>query len=221
MQLPSGLLMACLAAPLVVVPSRSTSGETLEEQLKAIGPKKLAAQALELGDARRGAVVFYQAALSCTRCHIPDEAANRLGPDLTALGQDATDVHLIESILTPSKTIRTGYEPVVLESGDQLITGFLVSEDGKTIVVRDAARDYKEVEFKRADLTEYAKGTISLMPAGLANLLSSKQQFLDLVAYLIAIRDGGSARARQLEPDPSLYAGRPLPEYESNYKKKC
>ena len=220
MQRNLGLLVAGLAIPLLFsFVTHEPRTETLEERLKAICPKQLAADARNHGDARRGAVVFYQAALSCTRCHVAEEAANRLGPDLTTIGKGTdkggSDEHVIESILEPSKTIRNGYESVVLEIGEKMITGFLISENAKTVVVRDAARNYKEVEFDRAGLTDYAKGTLSLMPAGLVNLLTSKQQFLDLVRYLFEIRDGGSERAKQLEPDPSLYAERPLPEYES------
>ena len=36
----------------------------------------------------------------------------------------------------------------------------------------------------------------SLMPAGLVNQLASRQQFLDLIRYLMDIRDGGATRAR-------------------------
>ncbi len=42
------------------------------------------------------------------------------------------------------------------------------------------------------------------MPAGLVNNLSSRQQFLDLVRYLMEIAEKGPARARELKPDPSL-----------------
>ena len=51
------------------------------------------------------------------------------------------------------------------------------------------------------------------MPAGLVNALASRQQFLDLVRYLMEIAEYGPARARALRPDPALVAP-PLPEYE-------
>ena len=51
------------------------------------------------------------------------------------------------------------------------------------------------------------------MPAGLVNALASRQQFLDLVRYLMEIAEHGPARARALRPDPALVAP-PLPEYE-------
>ena len=190
--------------------------QDLESQLLAASPAELAEQARQFGDAQRGAVVFYQAMLACTRCHTAGDDRNQLGPDLTALGDDATDQHLIESVLQPSKAIREGYEPVTVSVDGVLVSGLLVSEDEDTVVLRDSARDYKQVSFARSELDGYRQGELSIMPAGMTNLLASKQQFLDLTRYLFEIRDGGSARARELEPDPALYAARPLPEYEAN-----
>ena len=65
-----------------------------------------------------------------------------------------------------------------------------------------------------ADVEGRKVGGPSLMPAGLANGLGSRQEFLDLIRYLREVADGGPARARALRPDPSLLAPRPLPEYE-------
>ena len=53
------------------------------------------------------------------------------------------------------------------------------------------------------------------MPSGQVAMLASRQQFLDLIRYLIDVRDGGALRAKELEPPASLYAIR-IPEYESD-----
>ena len=211
---PCLLVPVLTACPFLLV--ETAQAQDLETQLRSVDSATLAAEAQRFGDARRGAVVFYQADLACTRCHIPDEAANRLGPDLTALEGEVSIEHLVESILEPSKAIREGFEPVVLKVDEQIVTGLLVSEDADAVVLRDSSRDYKEVRYERADLEHYGRTSLSVMPSGLTNLLASKQQFLDLVSYLVALRDGGSDRARELEPDPALYALRPVPEYESD-----
>jgi hypothetical protein len=51
------------------------------------------------------------------------------------------------------------------------------------------------------------------MPKGQVNQMTSRQQFLDLVRYLIEVRDGGPLKAKELEPAPQLYQIR-IPEYE-------
>jgi putative heme-binding domain-containing protein len=189
--------------------------QDLHEQLSSQSLGDLAADSREFGDANRGAVVFYQQQLSCTRCHIPDREDHLLGPDLTRLGKEATDAYLIESVLDPSKVIKKGYEPVALVTNrGEVATGVLVSKDDEKIVARVVEKNFKLVEFKRSDLASAEQGETSIMPSGQMNLLTSRQQFLDLIAYLIAIRDGGAARARELVPPPSLYAARPVPEYE-------
>ena len=208
--------LALLLAVLLLLNGGSWAAQDLESQLTGVSPTDLAEEARRFGDAERGAVVFYQRDLACTRCHIPDETANRLGPDLTTLGGEATDEQLIESILNPSQVIRKGYEVVLLESDGELVTGLLVSEDTESVLIRDSSRNYKEVRFQRDELDSYRQSSLSLMPSGLVSVLASKQQFLDLVRYLIELRDGGSARARELEPNPSLYAQRALPDYESD-----
>ena len=189
--------------------------QSLEDELKLAGAANLVKAARELGDAQRGAVVFYQPQLACTRCHIPDKETGRLGPDLTRLGKDASDVHLVESILEPSKMIREGFEPVTLLTTDGTVaTGILVSSNDKEVTIRDAGQNFKTVKIEKAQLASLEKSQVSVMPSGQINLMTSRQQFLDLVRYLIEIRDGGSARAHELEPPPSLYAARPLPDYE-------
>ena len=94
------------------------------------------------------------------------------------------------------------------------MTGLLVSDDANGLVLRDALQEFKRVTIANDDIDERIPITVSIMPAGQVNVLASRQQFLDLVRYLIEIREGGPSRAKQLEPSPSLYAARPLPEYE-------
>src|SRR5438046_1938479 len=94
---------------------RSASGPgPLDQQRRREDPAAWARGARRLGDARRGALVFSQPALTCIQCHLGEraDAPPRLGPDLAAMGKVVSDVDLVESILEPSKTITKGYEPV-------------------------------------------------------------------------------------------------------------
>lgn len=189
----------------------------LDQQLRGEDPAALARDARQVGDARRGALVFYQPALTCTRCHVHEEAdatAPTLGPDLAAIGQGVPDKDLVESILDPSKVIKKGYEPVTIATDDgRTITGLLVEEKPDAIVLRDPTQDGKPIAIARGRIEERRDGGPSLMPAGLVNALASRQQFLDLVRYVMEVAEYGPARARALRPDPALVAP-PLPEYE-------
>ncbi len=140
-----------------------------------------------------------------------------MGPDLAKIGADVTDAYLIESILRPSQVIKKGYEPITIATSDgRTFTGLLAEERPDAIAVRDPAEDGKIVTIERRDIEERVAGKSSIMPPGLANLLGSRQDFLDLVAYLRAIADGGPPRALALRPDPASIAALapPLPAYE-------
>ncbi len=187
----------------------------LQDQLLKEGSVALAKTARRQGDASRGALVFHRPALTCTRCHTAGENRTRLGPDLADAGKDATDVYLVESVLLPSKIIKKGFQTIaVTTTKGKVLTGLLAGESAAVIALRDAAQDGKIVAIAKKDIEERKEQTQSLMPDGLVNLLAGRQEFLDLVRYLIEIAEQGPERARQLRPAESLFAPPPLPEYE-------
>ena len=194
---------------------------TLEKDLAGEKPEALAKDAREKGEAARGAILFYQQRLTCMKCHEFGKETEPLGPDLTKPEKKPTDVFLVESILQPSKEIRKGYEPVVvITDAGKAVTGLLVKEDAKELVLRVPASvtgsdaDGKLVTIPKDEIDEQQQSKQSVMPTELINQLGNRQQFLDLLRYVMEVSEGGLQRARQLEPEPSLYAPPPLPEYE-------
>ncbi len=222
--------MIDLLAPLLVlaaawssVADESTSSSApsaLDQQLCREDPAALARDARRLGDARRGAVVFYRPSTACARCHTRDEAAAgeaaaTVGPDLATIGKSLTDAQLIESILEPSKVIEKGYEPVTIATDNgRTMTGFIVADRPDALVFRDAAVAGRTHTIPKDSIVERRNGGTSLMPSGLVNSLASRQQFLDLLRYVMDVAEYGPSRARALRPDPALVSP-PLPAYES------
>lgn len=193
-----------------------TCAQTLEERLVAEGSATLAAAALAEGDAGRGAVVFHQAQSGCARCHTIDGGNAGVGPDLTAWPEKVADAVIVEALLEPSKRIRQGYETATIALTDgRTLVGIVKAATGDEVVFKEATGEGQELRIPRAEIAEQAANPLSVMPAGVANQLTSRGQFLDLVRYVIEIRDGGVARARELQPPASAYALR-LPEYESH-----
>ena len=169
------------------------------------------------GDPRRGAIAFYQPQLLCTGCHVQGKSEAGVGPDLTAPGKAMTGAELVEAILEPSKTIRQGYETItIVTKAGKTLTGRLVEERPDAVVVREPSAQSKPVTIAAADIDERHNKGPSLMPEGLVNQLGSRRDFLDLVRYLIAIAEGGPARAAELRPDPESIGLAPLPEYEND-----
>ena len=197
--------------------STNTHAQTLEERLLDEDPARLAQDAVQLGDEKRGAVAFYQVYMACTKCHNVGDSESSLGPDLTKLEKKTKDVAIVESILQPSKVIKKGFEPISVITGEgKTITGLVVENNAKHVIVRDAAESGRVTTILADDIEVKKVLDQSIMPAGQVNQLVGRQQFLDLVKYVIELRDGGLERARELEPAPSLYAARPLPEYEQH-----
>lgn len=189
---------------------------TLDRRLRAEHAGALAQAAWEHGDPRRGAILFHQPHLACAGCHgtgVEDE--RRLGPELAKRATDTTDAALIESILEPSRVIRKGYETTaILTSDGKTVTGLVALEDDDQVVVRDAAGGGRLVEVPVVQIEQRLRQPTSIMPAGLANQLANRQQFLDLARYVLEISKHGASRAAQLRPAPTLYAQPVLPDYE-------
>ncbi len=173
----------------------------------------LAKAARERGDAGRGAVLFFQPFLTCAKCHDAD-AGTQLGPDIAKAGKEATAEYLVESVLFPSKVVKKGYETVVLNTTDgKTLTGLIAEEKAGAVTLIDPAANGKRFTIPVADIEKRTAVKNSLMPDGLVNLLSDRQQFLDLVKYLIEVTAGGPTRAKELRPAVTALV---IPEYEKD-----
>ena len=176
----------------------------LAEQLAAAAPEYLAAQARLRGDASRGALVFYKSAAACVNCHGSGDDATPLGPDLATLGK-VTDLHVIESLLHPSKTIRDGFQTYsfLLDDGN-VVTGLIASKTEDVITVRSAADLTSERQLAVAEIEHFKTNPKSMMPDGLVGSLTDQRDFLDLARYVMEVAAGGPTRAKSLQPSPEL-----------------
>lgn len=191
----------------------TAQAQTLEARLLQESPTALGTAARQQGDAVRGAAIFYARALACATCHSVGDRTGAIGPDLARLEAKATDASLVESLLEPAKVIAPQYATVLFELSDgRILKGVPVEESGDQVVLRDPAQPDKLLAIRKADITDRKPTQQSIMPAGQVNQLADRQQFLDLVRYLIDLRDGGPKRARELQPANSLEVPeRPLP----------
>ena len=227
------LLLIALAVFSVGGPSPLHAAEpaTLVEQLAREGNASLAAASERSGDPRKGAVLFHTQHLTCTKCHAMGTGPSPLGPNLAEVRKAERDPrdraqpaagtaaslaeHVVESLLEPSKTIRPEYRTVtILTEEGQSVSGIVVRESPEGIVLRDAADPGRETTIPRSDVEARTESPVSLMPAGLVNLLADRQQFLDLVKYLVEIGRGGHDRAAELRPSPALLAPLAPASYE-------
>ncbi len=192
----------------------AVGSQSLIAALQAEPLEELARAARAEGDVLRGAVLFHQPYLACTRCHRTDDRSGVLAPNLARISSDISDAELVESLLWPSRKIARGFEAVrVVTTDGRSLAGLLVEDTPEVLVLRDVSADGALVRISTDEIDERAPSNVSLMPAETVNLLASRQQFLDLVRYLIELHEGGPDRAARLVPPPWLLAQ--VPEYEA------
>lgn len=194
---------------LLVLPC-TTHGQTLTQELQQESAESLVLEAREAGSIIRGAILFHQGNINCANCHKPAVEKDRKGPDLAGLGKEVTDASLVDSILDPSKSITKGYETLnVLTDDGRMISGLVVSQDDSTVVLRDSQDVDKLHRISRTDIDEMKTGKVSVMPNGLADQMTGRQQFLDLLRYVIDLKERGptkKAAAEQSTPARKLTA---------------
>jgi putative heme-binding domain-containing protein len=145
------------------------------------------------GDPVRGEAIYRRASLTCTVCHAIAGGGGKVGPDLVSLGASAPVDYIIESLLEPSKKIKEGYHMTVVTTKDsQVISGGLVRETDRELVIRDASD--KAVAIPVANVRSKVVVPASLMPPGLTASLR-RDEFVDLVRFMSELGKDGSFKA--------------------------
>lgn len=141
------------------------------------------------GHAERGAQVFRSEKAACIRCHRVGAEGVDFGPALTEIGTKLARQALYESILDPSSGIAFGYEAwsFELKNGDEVF-GILASETATELAVRQPTGVV--VAVRASDIARRERQKVSVMPAGLAALLT-RQELVDLVEYLTSLKAAG------------------------------
>jgi putative heme-binding domain-containing protein len=148
--------------------------------------ERLAQYALQNnGNVDRGREIFLNAEKSlCLKCHRLESQGGSIGPELSGIGSRFSRIHLIESILEPSRTIAPSYDTIsVALSNGRVITGVKVMEDQRTLILGDDQG--KTHEILETEIDERQTQPRSTMPDGLEKRLTDRE-FLDLLAFLLA-----------------------------------
>ncbi len=122
----------------------------------------------------------------CLACHRFGNEGGATGPDITAVSSRFTRRDILESIIEPSKVISDQYQNIVVtkKDGDD-VTGRLVEESDRTLVLITNPLTGEKTEVRKRDVRDRHPSKLSPMPEGLVNILS-KEELLDLLAYIEA-----------------------------------
>ena len=135
------------------------------------------------GNVDRGRDIFLNAEKSaCLKCHRLGEKGAQIGPDLTGVGRRFSKIHLIESILEPSRAIAPAFLNMFVRLKDgQEFTGVRVTESDSALTLGDAQGELHAL--KKDQIEERRALELSIMPEGLENALTDVE-FVDLVGFL-------------------------------------
>jgi putative heme-binding domain-containing protein len=138
-------------------------------------------QPAKTGNVDQGRRLF--GTLGCVKCHaiVADQKGGG-APSLTDARRRFTTLHLVESILLPSKQIADAFRGTTLvTAAGKVESGLIVSEDATAVelLLQDATRRL----IQKSDIEERQPSEISPMPAG---LVKSVVELQDLLAYLLS-----------------------------------
>ena len=134
------------------------------------------------GSAELGRELFFGEKSGCLKCHRRGDQGGRIGPDLTGSGRRFSRIHLIESILEPSRVIAPAYRSIALVLRDgQVLAGVVVAETEAAITLGDEQGQSRLVP--KTQVRDRQPVEQSLMPESIENGLTD-QEFADLIEYL-------------------------------------
>lgn len=127
--------------------------------------------------------------VACFACHQMKEVGGRVGPDLAKLDAKKDRLHVLKSIIDPSKEIDKKFQGwvVVTDAGKQF-TGMKVAEDDKSVTLMPnplGIENCEPIVIPKDEIDIIQPSPISLMPAKLLNTMTL-EEVLDLIAYIDA-----------------------------------
>ena len=169
----------------------STTG-SLSSRLMAEDRDSLTADVVRLGDPFRGEQVFRRSEMACISCHGIGSVGPTIGPNLVAVGTAASPSYMIESILEPNSSIAEHYENMLFTLNDGTThMGVIAFQSEQEVIIQDSSRGGVEVKIPAAVIAR-RQMMPSLMPAGLADQLSDRGEFLDLANFLSVLGQPGA-----------------------------
>jgi putative heme-binding domain-containing protein len=169
------LIIACCAAPGVAAQQAApvNRDQILEQHSKDE----------KGGSAEKGRPLYDKL---CAGCHRFGGIGKDVGPDLTTITSRFKKRDILEAILWPSKVMSDQYQAEMFQLNDgKIVTGLIVRENATAVLLRTAEDPDKPVVVSKAQISDRATSTVSLMPEGLIDTLDNTQ-IADLLAFVMA-----------------------------------
>jgi len=154
---------------------------------------KIRTEVSQKGNAQRGKELYLNTKLlACASCHRMEGVGGSVGPDLTRLWDTMSVEKILESIVSPSKEIKEGFQTYRLTTADaKVYTGLKVKDDAREVVIRDA--NGRDIRVAKDEIESLTPSKVSLMPDNVVSQIRY-DQFIDLLAFLKSKKEQESLR---------------------------
>ena len=138
---------------------------------------------LTAGDPIRGLQLFRSNKTGCSSCHRLGYVGGEIGPILTNIGSTRTRRALLEAIMFPNARLEQSYQSTkILTHDGQVYNGLITKHLSPTQFEMQLTAD-KSIVLSTADVAEQHASQVSIMPSGLAELLTP-EELSDLLSIL-------------------------------------
>ena len=108
-----------------------------------------------------------------------------MGPELSSIGAYAQPAAILDSILSPSRDIKQGFETVLItKEDDTIVAGIFQRRSDTATLIRETTN--KIIPILNSDVKKIEKSPVSLMPPGLTLSLRS-DELVDLISFLVSL----------------------------------
>ena len=136
-----------------------------------------------MGEPARGRALFVK---HCATCHRVGEEGAKVGPNLDGIGTRGLD-RLLEDVLDPNRNVDQAFcTTQLLTAGGRIVSGLVLREEGKLLVLADAQG--KEVRVALEDIDERQLAPLSLMPGNVSETVG-ETELPHLFGYLLSLKE--------------------------------
>jgi putative membrane-bound dehydrogenase-like protein len=116
----------------------------------------------------------------CAQCHQLGPEGTRVGPELTGAGRNGIR-YFLENIIDPNAVVGTDFQMTTVDTRQgEVISGLIVNETDSALQIQTTTA---KVTVAKKDIAERATSENSLMPEGLLDPLSQREQ-IELLKFL-------------------------------------
>jgi putative heme-binding domain-containing protein len=174
-------------SPAVRESARTVSDQLLQSDPQVKQTVKSLLEKLPPGDQVRGLTLYHSSKANCGACHQMGYRGGKIGPELSRIGGSRTREAILEAVLFPSQRIEQGYDTTrILTADGRVLNGIVLSRTDSQTSLRVSADKVEVVQ--NEDIEELRSSEVSIMPAGMLELLSL-QELADLLSLLEASKN--------------------------------